>query len=327
MTSPATISTLSPAKINLFLHITGKRDDGYHNLQTVFRLLNWGDDMRFVASQDRFDNFKLADFNPQIHLPNHLPIHLPVRLHCDIQLTDNPADNLIIKSAIALLDYYKQKTAQTNPKATDGSQTVLPIIDIHLTKKIPTGAGLGGGSSNAATTLMALNQLWNLAISQDELIGIGATLGADVPIFIFGDDAIAEGIGEILTPIDLPKQRFLLLTPTAHIATAQLFAHPQLCREMPQLPLTHIKQQTTEFTNLLNAPYTNVFEAVVSQLSPEVAQAIAYLRQFEADNKSTARMTGSGSCVFLPIADTIPQTRIQTWIDNAPCPAYIIDSL
>lgn len=298
---PKKITTLSPAKLNLFLHITDKRLDGYHNLQTVFRLLNWGDEMRFEVSSDEF-------------LPHN---GIPVRLHCNKHLTNNPMDNLIIKSAYALIE----TTRIENP---------LPVIDVYLDKNIPTGAGLGGGSSNSATTLMVLNQLWKLGLTSKELQEIGTKLGADVPIFIYAKDtgsAIAEGIGEIFTSIDIPKQQFLLLTPSAHISTAELFSHPKLKRNTAKLSITDIKKNQVDFVNQLNAPFNNVFQSVVKDLSYEVDEALAYLKMFEPLTNTTARMTGSGSCVFLPIGFDMSNELINRWFDDAPCDAYLVQSL
>ncbi|PIE47257.1 MAG: 4-(cytidine 5'-diphospho)-2-C-methyl-D-erythritol kinase [Gammaproteobacteria bacterium] len=291
------INTLSPAKLNLFLHITGKRKDGYHNLQTLFRLLNWGDNMQFRLSQQTVYNDEL-----------------PIRLHCNINLTDNLQDNLIVKAAHALL-----KNIPNNQKKT------LKIIDIQLNKKIPTGAGLGGGSSNAATTLLALNNLWQLEFSQQQLQKIGVTLGADVPIFIYGQDAIAEGVGDVFSPIKLPKQQFLLLTPSSHISTAQLFAHPKLKRNVKKLPVAMLQKKPEHFLDTLDPSFCNVFEPVVCKLSTKVTQALNYLKQFESTCNSTARMTGSGSCVFLPL--THHTKHIDTWIKQAPCPAFFVESL
>ncbi len=299
-----TITCLSPAKLNLFLHITYKRTDGYHELQTVFRLLDWGDTMRFEVSDDYFT---IEEFS-------QLP---PIRLHCEKQLTDNPNDNLIIKSAIALLNELKKNNPPSN----------LPIIDIYLDKKIPTGAGLGGGSSNSATTLMMLNQLWQLNFSKQQLQTIGATLGADVPIFIYGQNAIAEGIGEIFIPISLPPQNYLLLMPSAHISTAQLFAHPKLQRNCAKLSNEQIIQQTNDFTNNLNSPFCNVFQPVVCDLSEEVTTALNYLRQFEPITQTTARMTGSGSCLFLPLPTDFDKKVLTQWINNAPCSAVVVGGL
>nr|WP_241878631.1 4-(cytidine 5'-diphospho)-2-C-methyl-D-erythritol kinase [Psychrobacter sp. PraFG1]UNK05168.1 4-(cytidine 5'-diphospho)-2-C-methyl-D-erythritol kinase [Psychrobacter sp. PraFG1] len=187
MTSYAKLSLFSPAKINLFLHITGKRADGYHNLQTVFRLLDWGDTLEFLVTQDSFD--PTAPINEQ---------HLPVRLSSTVAITAQVMDNLVIKAAVALLQAWQNSAPA---RSSDPAVTPhLPVIEVTLNKVLPTGAGLGGGSSNAATTLIALNKLWGFHYDIEALIKIGATVGADVPIFVLGQDAIAEGIGERLTP-------------------------------------------------------------------------------------------------------------------------------
>lgn len=301
-----TLTLTSPAKINLFLHITGKRADGYHNLQTVFRLIDFCDEMHFVV---------LDRQRPCLDAP-------PVALIADSHITQNPADNLIIKAGKALYDFVKKQNSLTPEKLAN-----LPMVQIKLKKNIPTGAGLGGGSSNCATTLLALNQLWDLKLNNEQLRTIGAKLGADVPIFIFGQDAIAEGIGEILTPITFPPQRFLLLTPNAHINTAQLFAHPTLRRDCPVFSLKGIEQEKLDFFNQLSPKFSNVFESVVSGLSAEVKNALDYLHSLEKFTQSVARMSGSGSSVFLPMSDTIAQEQLENWMENAPCPAFIVNTL
>lgn len=339
------MTILSPAKLNLFLHITSRRDDGYHNLQTVFRLLNWGDDMRFVIADSSIgrngQNSKSNSENDNTSQPSSSPASTsalptpPVRLHTNLQITEQVQDNLVIKAAQALLDYVNSHKASHKQDRVSN----LPLVDIYLNKNIPTGAGLGGGSSNAATTLMQLNQLWKLALTTKELIQIASKIGADVPIFIFANDAIGEGIGEVLTPIDLPAQRFLLLTPNTHIATAKLFNHPQLNRSMPSLTHTAIQQHTQDFMyqNQNQTVFTNVFEPLVCQLSTEVATALEYLRSLQTYTNTTARMTGSGSCVFLPLP-LLPscldapqakhqQKQLQKWQSEAPCPAYVVDTM
>lgn len=329
------MTILSPAKLNLFLHITSRRADGYHNLQTVFRLLNWGDDMRFVIADSSIGRNGQNSKSNNPPKPSSAPVSTsalptpPVRLHTNLQITEQVQDNLVIKAAQALLDYVK---SHKQDRVSN-----LPLVDIYLKKNIPTGAGLGGGSSNAATTLMQLNQLWNLALTTKELIQIASKIGADVPIFIFANDAIGEGIGEVLTPIDLPAQRFLLLTPNAHIATAKLFNHPQLNRSMPSLTHAAIQQHKQDFMYQNQTVFTNVFEPVVCQLSTKVATALEYLRSLQTYTNTTARMTGSGSCVFLPLP-LLPscldapqakhqQKQLQKWQAEAPCPAYVVDTM
>ena len=313
------ITRLSPAKINLFLHITGKRSDGYHNLQTVFRLLDWGDYLYFLPSEIvSFDDiFTLDnDINQQaISICKKLIIitgadSITVRLE----------DNLIFKAARALL-----LAAIEMQKLPEHLQKVLITLD----KRLPMGAGLGGGSSNAATTLLALNEIWQFNLSRDELIKIATTIGADVPIFIFGQDAIAMGIGEQLTSISLPDQHYLVLTPNAHVNTAELFAHPKLQRNIISLSIENIKYNTDDYVQYLNTPYQNVFTPVVTALAPAVSEALIYLQSLELRAQATARMTGSGSTVFLPLDRSIieDKTFLDKWIADAPCPAYLVNNL
>lgn len=314
-----TLTLNSPAKINLFLHIIGKRADGYHNLQTVFRLIDFYDEMRFTVVEDSVLE-KTGKKNPFYTAP--------ISLVTDNLITHNTADNLVIKAGQMLYDFVVQKNSLSKQALNN-----LPFIQIFLKKNIPMGAGLGGGSSNAATTLLALNQLWGLQLDNASLRAIGVRLGADVPIFIYGQDAIAEGIGDILTPIDLPTQRLLLLTPNAHINTAQLFSHPNLRRDCLPLCNRDILVRKTEFLDKLTLDFSNVFEPVVSELSFEVKAALGYLQDLEksishyGQSVSTARMSGSGSSVFLPVPEGVPHSQLQHWQDNAPCTAYIVNAL
>lgn len=295
------INKQSPAKINLFLHIIGKRPDGYHNLQTVFRLINLYDNLTFIQNEQP--------------IANQFPIILKNAEH----ISQNPADNLIVKAGLALLNF-----AKTHKNFSENQLNHLPIIEIILDKKIPMGAGLGGGSSNCATTLMTLNDIWQLRLTQTELCQIGATLGADVPIFIFGKDAIAEGIGDILTPIDLPKQRFLLLMPNEHINTKQLFANPNLQRDCQIFDHDFLQQHCAEYLDNLSPNFGNAFEPVVKNLSNSVNDALVYLAVLAKQTHTTPRMTGSGSCVFLPIPDNFDQTEL---CQTPPCAYLWVESL
>ena len=312
-TMPTSVIThLSPAKINLFLHITGKRADGYHNLQTVFRLLDWGDYLHFLVS----DKVTVIDSSLDI---SHLCNQLITLAGADI-ITSRIEDNLIFKAASALL----AAAIKSNKLPAQ-----LPLVQVTLDKHLPMGAGLGGGSSNAATTLMTINEIWQLNFTQNELIEIGASIGADVPIFIFGQDAIAMGIGEELTAIDLPEQQYLVLTPNAHVNTAKLFAHPQLQRDITALSIKTIKNHSNDYAQHLNTPYHNVFTPVVTSLAPAVDEALRYLQRLESQALSTARMTGSGSAVFLPLdaSVTIDEAMLSKWIADAPCAGYMVGSL
>ena len=312
--SASTITRLSPAKLNLFLHITGKRADGYHNLQTVFRLLDWGDYLHFSVSDDAVISTIASELSA-----NQL-CHQLLVLDGAEAITTNIEDNLISSAARALL----ASAIQSN---------ILPeqLAKVHVTldKHLPMGAGLGGGSSNAATTMLVLNENWQLNFTCDELIKIGATVGADVPIFIFGQDAIAMGIGEELTAIDLPDQQYLILTPNAHVNTAKLFAHPKLQRDIAPLSVATIQNQYAEYVQTLTTPYHNVFTPVVTSLAPAVADALSYLQGLEAQTLSRPRMTGSGSAVFLPLDASVATDKklVAKWITDAPCAAYVVGNL
>ena len=236
-----TLLALSPAKLNLFLHVTGRRPDGYHSLQTVFQLLNWGDDMRFEWRA-----------SPDITLSGD---------------TDDiaPEDNLILRAAKLI------------SPSDQGAH-------IHVHKRIPRGGGLGGGSSNAATTLLSLNRLWGLGLNVDTLLRLGEPMGADVPVFIQGQSAWAEGIGEELTPISLPKRWFVVAQPDCMVSTAEIFAHPELTRQTP--PIT--------VQAFFSGAGRNDLQPVVESRYPEVQRAVEWLKEHSPD----ARMTGSGACVF-----------------------------
>ena len=318
-TMPTSVTTrLSPAKINLFLHITGKRADGYHNLQTVFRLLNWGDYLHFSTADKLISTIDNSVNNSRVDI-NSLCGQLLTLAGAE-DITSSIEDNLIFKAALALLG-----------AAIDSNKlpAQLPLVQVTLDKHLSMGAGLGGGSSNAATTLLTLNEIWQLNFTQKELMKIGASIGADVPIFIFGQDAIAMGIGEELTAIDLPEQQYLVLTPNAHVNTAKLFAHPKLQRDIAPLSIETIKNHSNDYVQYLNTPYRNVFTPVVTTLAPAVDEALRYLQRLESQALSTARMTGSGSAVFLPLdaSVTADKALLAKWIKDAPCAGYLVRNL
>ena len=313
------ITRLSPAKINLFLHITAKRADGYHDLQTVFRLLNWGDYLHFSVTDKVITTIDtIADNNSAADVKSLCGQLLT--LAGAEAITNSIEDNLIFKAASALL------AAAINSNKLPEQ---LPQIEVTLDKRLPMGAGLGGGSSNAATILITLNEIWQLNFTQNELIKIGATIGADVPIFIFGQDAIAMGIGEQLTAIDLPDQQYLVLTPDAHVNTAELFAHPKLQRDITALSIETIKNHSNDYVQHLKTPYRNVFTPVVASLAPAVNEAVHYLQGLESEALGTARMTGSGSAVFLPLdaSVTTDKALLARWIEEAPCSGYVVGNL
>jgi 4-diphosphocytidyl-2-C-methyl-D-erythritol kinase len=243
-----TLSLPAVAKLNLFLHITGRRADGYHNLQTLFQLLDFGDMLHFSPRSDNQLNLKCND--PGLQGP----------------------DNLIIKAGQLLQQH-------------SGCQLGCDIV---LDKKLPMGGGLGGGSSDAATTLLALNQLWQLQLSNDQLAELGLQIGADVPLFVRGYSAFAEGVGEKLIPVQLPEKIYLVVTPPCHVSTAEIFQHPDLIRNSEPLSLD----------TLFNSPWRNDCQPLVEQLQPIVALTLQWLLEY-----GPCRMTGTGASVFAEFPD------------------------
>jgi 4-diphosphocytidyl-2-C-methyl-D-erythritol kinase len=237
----------APAKLNLFLHITGRRADGYHLLQTAFQLLDWGDTVRLRPRTDGL----VRRMEP---LPDVAAV-----------------DDLAVRAAQAL-------------RAASGTSLGA---DIEIDKRIPLGGGLGGGSSDAATALVALNELWGTGLDEDDLAALGLGLGADVPVFVRGHSAWAEGVGEILVPLDLPERWFVVVDPGARVPTAELFHAPELTRDCAPLtiPLFASGAQTS-----------NVFEPVVRARFPAVARALDWL-----NGHADARLSGSGGCILAPV--------------------------
>ena len=243
------VTYLAPAKINLFLHITSKREDGYHNLQTIFQLLDYGDEVTFRLRND--GEIKRIYGNETI-----------------------PYDkDLILRSAHTLKKYSRAESG----------------VDIGVIKKIPTGGGLGGGSSNAATVLIALNKLWNLKLPTSELSYIGQTLGADVPVFVNGHSAWAEGKGDILPPINLPRYYYLVVSINKHISTQEIFTHKALT-------MSPVQRKISDFS-LVSNPHNDCLDAAI-ELEGEIQQALNHLDSTE-NHLGVARMTGSGCCVFI----------------------------
>lgn len=245
----------APAKLNLFLHITGRRADGYHELQTVFQFLDYGDELRFTVRD-----------NGVIRALHNLPGVISEQ-------------DLTVRAARLL----KENTG-----------TSLGA-DIELTKRLPIGGGLGGGSSDAATTLVALNYLWKLELSMDELAKLGLRLGADVPVFVHGRAAWGEGVGERLTPMDLPEPWYLIIAPPCRVSTGEIFASPDLTRDAK--PIT--------IRDFLAGKGGNDCEVLVCRRYPEVAQALRWL-----GGHASARMTGTGSCVFAAFPDETSARRV-----------------
>lgn len=237
----------APAKLNLFLHVTGRRGDGYHLLQTVFQLLDYGDRLAFVLRDDS-------------------------AVHRATELAGVPADQDLVVRAARLL----QEAAGVGAG-----------VDIHVDKRLPMGGGLGGGSSNAATTLVALDRLWNTRLGVDALAELGMQLGADVPVFVRGHSAWAEGVGEQLQPLELPERWYLVLIPPVTVSTAAIFSDSHLRRDCPPITIR-------DFLAAPESPqWGNVCEAPVRARYPEVAAALDAL-----DALASARLTGTGACVF-----------------------------
>ena len=260
----------SPAKLNLFLHIVGRRDNGYHELQSIFQLIDLYDWISFKAIEEN-----------QVQIEGLAEVKLE--------------QNLIYRAAQYLRPHAKTPCG----------------LKISVEKNIPMGAGLGGGSSNAATTLIVLNQLWQCGLNDEQLAAYGVQLGADVPIFIFGQNAWAEGVGEHLSFIDLAQKQFIVLKPDCFISTQLLFSQKTLTRDTK--PTTFCAYQ------LEPSLFGNNFEPLARQLYPEVEEAMQYLDQF-----GQAKLTGTGACVF---TEVIQEMNVKQILQNAPCKAYLVNGL
>ena len=245
----------APAKLNLCLRIVGRREDGYHRLQTVFRLLDWGDTIRL---RPRVDG-------------------VVERHGASASGVDGAAD-LTVRAARLL---------QSVGKASQG-------VDIVVEKRIPVGGGFGGGSSDAATVLLALDRLWGLDLGTDRLAAIGLELGADVPVFVRGRNAWAEGVGELLTPLDLPRAWYVLADPDVHVATAELFQAPELTRNAAPATISDFVSAAAG----KHAPLGNAFEPLLRRREPAIEAVFAALAQV-----GSPRLTGSGSGCFIEFAD------------------------
>ncbi len=247
MTGPAR-AWPAPAKLNLMLHITGRRDDGYHNLQTLFQFLDFGDELQFRLREDG-----------EI-----------IRTRGNAQFP--PSQDLAVRAARLL---------QSHAGCRKG-------VEIEIDKRLPMGGGLGGGSSDAATTLHALNRLWQTGLTDTQLANIGLKLGADVPVFVHGFAAFAEGIGEQLTPVELEQPWYLVITPAISVSTAEIFAASELTRDSPAIKIR----------DLFSSSWGNVCTPVVVARYPEVKQALDWL-----DGYASARMSGTGASVFARFED------------------------
>lgn len=247
----------SPAKLNLFLHITGRRENGYHDLQTIFQFIDLCDTLEFTLTNDN-----QITLTPEIE-------------------NVATADNLIYKAAKLLLPHRNNSTSG---------------IHISLTKRLPMGGGIGGGSSNAATTLLALNTLWGCHLSLSELANLGITLGADVPVFIMGFSAFAEGVGERLQKVAPKTPYFLLLKPNCHVSTGQIFTDKYLTRDTPPIKMSHA----------LELGGHNDCLDVVMKHNPEVEEAYFWLK-----NHGDAKLTGTGACLFLACESFLEAEKIR----------------
>ena len=245
----------APAKLNLFLHVVGRRPDGYHLLQTVFRFLDYGDRLRIEPREDG-----------DVRLLNPLP-------------GVAEEDDLCYRAARLL-------QAETGCRLG---------ADIGLEKRLPMGGGLGGGSSDAATVLLALNRLWGLGLARERLQALGLSLGADVPIFVFGRSAFAEGVGEQLQAVALPPASYVVLMPPVHVSTQRIFSHPGLTRDTPETTIAALSEGCGH----------NDLQPVVVTLYPVVGEYLAWLQRF-----GDARMTGSGACVFAAFKDRDEAERV-----------------
>ncbi|AUL99227.1 4-(cytidine 5'-diphospho)-2-C-methyl-D-erythritol kinase [Rhodocyclaceae bacterium] len=249
------LDCLAPAKLNLFLHVVGRRADGYHLLQTAFRLLDWGDRLSFIRRSDG-----------------------RIRRLTDVAGVPEDAD-LTVRAARLL-------------QAVTG----CPLgADIAIDKRLPIGGGLGGGSSDAATTLMALNHLWGTGLDRNQLQALGLKLGADVPFFIYGRDAFAEGVGERFQPLELPDAWYVILYPGVAVPTGEIFSAEDLTRDTEPIRIADFAASTTR----------NDLQPVACKRYPEVAAAIDWLAQY-----APARMTGSGACVFAQVDGEADAKRI-----------------
>ncbi|QWD81445.1 4-(cytidine 5'-diphospho)-2-C-methyl-D-erythritol kinase [Polynucleobacter sp. MWH-S4W17] len=269
MAKPDSLSLRSPAKLNLFLHIVGRRADGYHLLQSVFQLIDWCDTIHLKSISEN----EVRRINPIPGVP--------------------PEQDLVVRAAKLLKDFCKIEAG----------------VEIHLHKEIPMGAGMGGGSSDAATTLIGLNALWNLNLSKEMLCTLGLKLGADVPFFIFGQNALVEGIGEKIQEISLQTPDFLVIFPNQGISTASIFLDPELTRDHAQITIDGFLASPLSYQS-------NDCQAVAMRICPEVKQALDWITQ--AVPGSQPRMSGSGSSVFAVLDPKTDTAKLENLLQNLP---------
>ena len=256
MSTPQPYLWSAPGKLNLMLRVVGRRADGYHLLQTVFQFLDYGDHLAFRLREDG----RLLRVGGMDRVPASLDLTL--------------------------------RAARLLQRQTDCRLGA----EIAIEKRLPIGGGLGGGSSDAATTLLALNHLWRTGLGLERLARLGLELGADVPVFVHGHSAWAEGVGEELSPIDLPTPWYLVLIPACRVATADVFAAPELTRDSPRIKIR----------DFLEGSVRNDCEPVVCRRYPEIAEALEWLGQF-----GEARLTGTGACVFAAFGEEREARRVE----------------
>lgn len=257
----------APAKLNLMLHILGRRADGYHELQTLFQFLDHGDQLGFRARSDG-----------------------QIRLHSEIAGVPHD-DNLIVRAARRL---------QSESSCTQGA-------DIWLEKRLPMGGGIGGGSSDAATTLLGLNHLWRLQRDEEGLAALGLALGADVPVFVRGRAAFAEGVGEKLVAVDIEEPWYLVVAPQVSVSTAEIFSDPELTRNTPAITVRTVLAQGGR----------NDCQSVVEKRYPEVRNALILLNNFVS-----ARLTGTGGCVFGSFPSKVEADKVAAQLP-ASLPGFV----
>jgi 4-diphosphocytidyl-2-C-methyl-D-erythritol kinase len=282
----------APAKLNLCLHVTGRRADGYHELQTIFQPIDLQDELAFeVAPAGVIERCDDAQAKPGAlaAIPS--------------------AEDLCVRAARALAELAAEQLGRA-----------VPGVIIRIRKRIPMGGGLGGGSSDAATTLLVLNTLWSLGFDRATLAAVGLKLGADVPVFIHGVAAVGEGVGERLTPVSLPDRWFLVIHPGVSVPTATVFQAPELTRNSPILTIPA----------LLASGGRNDCEPVVRERYPEVAEAIDWLARF-----APTRLTGTGSCIFASFDSAAAAERVaarvpdcwRAWVARALPRSPLLDRL
>ncbi|MGP9796898.1 4-(cytidine 5'-diphospho)-2-C-methyl-D-erythritol kinase [Halomonas sp. 86] len=267
---PASLTLPAPAKLNRMLHIVGRRDDGYHELQTLFQIVDISDQLTLTLREDS-DITLATPINGVAH-----------------------DDNLMVRAARLL-----QRSAGTSPKA-------MPGATLTIEKKLPMGGGLGGGSSNAATVLLGLNKLWQLGLSMEALARLGLQLGADVPVFIYGHSAWAEGVGEKLTSVTLDTPWFVIIHPKVSVSTPLIFQDPELTRDSRPITMARALQGGA-------SEWRNDCEAIVKKRYPLVAEALDWLAQY-----APVRLTGTGACLFATFeseqtARTVAELAAQRW--------------